>query len=300
MTKSVGIIGGGFIGNALARELNNKKYQVKVSFRSNEPENKVLGIEYYYCDVSEGSESLSGPLFNVDSLVICIPPGFKNKVGEFYASRIKTLIEAAQNQDVKQVIFTSSTGIYTKLGINNELSAIDFSQPKPKVLYDAEQAVLSSRIKNKHVLRLGGLLGGSVMGKEVRTGKSIGDSGKAVARHPGRFNVSITAENADSVVNMVMQDDVISAISRLIDQSENEQLSTSECHVFNVVSPHHPNRQSFYRTVWSQYDPARPLPPLVEGNNEQGKFVDGDKICQLLGFRYQFDNWFEAFALAKY
>lgn len=273
MTVTVGIIGGGFIGKALAAHLNREKYTVSLSYRSKKPEKPISGIEYCYCDLNEDNPQIANAMLNVDCMVICIPPGFRNGVGDFYATRIKTLLDVVHEDKVKQVIFTSSTGIYTQESKISEKTAIDTEVPKAKVLFDAEQAVLSSRVKNRHVLRLGGLLGGDAENQ----------------RHPGKFNVQLTEENADSEINMVMQDDVIKAITAIIQQPER----ASE--LYNVVSPHHPTRQSFYRRVWRQHEPRRPLPAFVTGNNKAGKWVDGDKICQELDFSYKYDNWFTAF-----
>ena len=278
--KSVGIIGGGFIGQALASLLDKQKYQVKLSFRSKRPEVTGLSISVHHCDVSveSGQTKVEADreLFKVDCLVICIPPGFKKGLGDSYTTKIQTLLEQAQNDNVKQVIFTSSIGIYDQKGKVDELSTLNLSTEKQKALYDAEQAVLNSGLKTRQVLRLAGLIGGS--------------------RHPGNFRVSLTEENINEPVNMVMQEDVVQAIALLIEQGE------SPSDVYNIVSPHHPNKQSFYRYARQKIKDQRANEPLVVsgiGRESReaftGKTVEGDRICQELGFKYQFDNLFQIY-----
>lgn len=282
MKQSVGIIGGGFIGTALAQRLNKDKYDVTLSYRSNKPELAVLDVNYEFCDVDKDSVTGGEALFQVDTLIVCIPPGFKKDMGDSYTPRIKTIINKAQNNKVKQVVFTSSIGVYSKAGINDENTELDFAVNKVKVLYDAEQEVLNSRLQYKQVLRLGGLIGGN--------------------RQPGNFRVVITEENANEPVNMVMQEDVVEAIIAVIDNafshtSSPQTGSAQSRHraIYNVVSPHHPNKQSFYRYARQQADTLIATEIVSNPNITEGRLVKGDLITQELGFSYKHDNFFESF-----
>ncbi|MDA8621430.1 NAD(P)H-binding protein [Psychrosphaera sp.] len=279
MKQRVGIIGGGFIGTALAQSLNKDKYDVTLSYRSNKPESTILGVDYDFCDVERNSIIGGEALFKVDSLIVCIPPGFKKDMGDSYTPRIKTIINQAQNSKVKQVVFTSSIGIYSKAGINDENAELDMSVNKVKVLYDAEQAVLNSRLQYKQVLRLGGLIGGN--------------------RQPGNFKVVITKDNANEPVNMVMQEDVVGAITCLIDDalspSQTESAQSQHKAVYNVVSPHHPNKQSFYRYARQQANTLTNSEIVGNPNNVEGRLVKGDLITKALNFKYKHDNFFESF-----
>ena len=277
MKQRVGIIGGGFIGNALAQSLNKDKYDVTLSYRSNKPELAILDVNYEFCDVDRDSVTGGEALFQVDSLIVCIPPGFKKDMGDSYTPRIKTIINKAQNSKVKQVVFTSSIGIYSKAGINDENTELDFSVNKVKVLYDAEQEVLNSRLQYKQVLRLGGLIGGS--------------------RQPGNFRVVITEENANEPVNMVMQEDVVQAIIAVIDDAFSQTSPQSKHQaIYNVVAPHHPNKQSFYRYARQQADTLTTTEIIGNPITTEGRVVKGDLITQKLNFSYQHDNFFESFS----
>lgn len=278
--KTVGIIGSGFIGKALAEYLNARKYQVKLSFRSNRPELSTSSISVHHCDVKEqdGKVYLDADtsLFMVDVLVICIPPGFKKGLGDSYTAKTLSLLNEAQKQGVKQVVFTSSIGIYTQTGKVSELSTLTLDTPKAKALFNAEQAILNSGLKNKHVLRLAGLIGAN--------------------RHPGRFRVALTDENANEPVNMVMQNDVVMAIAQVIEAPEEASA------IYNIVSPHHPAKQAFYRYARQRLNDERVNEPLIvsdKGRSAEsslvGKVVEGDLICQELGFTYEYDNLYSIF-----
>lgn len=276
--QRVGIIGGGFIGTALAEALvtnqsDEQKYQVFLSYRTSRQKLTNSAINQAYCDASGETLDAEETLFNVDSLVICIPPGFKKGLGDSYSTKIKSLVERGYFSGVKQIIFTSSIGIYPEGGEVDENTALDLSTDKAKALYSAEQEVLTSRVKNKQVVRLAGLIG--------------------KGRHPGRFKVKLTSDNADEPVNMVTQDDVVAAITLLLRQGD----ILNKGDVFNVVAPHHPSKQSFYRTARQQLKDERINEPVIVPSRSNtgavprvGKRVTGDKICRELGFNYQTDN----------
>lgn len=276
--QRVGIIGGGFIGTALAEALvtnqsDEQKYRVFLSYRTSRQKLTNSAISQAYCDVSSDTLDADEALFNVDSLVICIPPGFKKGLGDSYSTKIKSLVEKSYFSGVKQIIFTSSIGIYPEGGEVDENTPLDLSTDKAKALYSAEQEVLTSRVKNKQVVRLAGLIGTS--------------------RHPGRFKVKLTADNADEPVNMVTQDDVVAAITLLLRQYD----ISNKGDVFNVVAPHHPSKQSFYRMARQQLQDERVNEPVIVPSRSNtgaaksvGKRVAGDQICRELGFKYQTDN----------
>ena len=276
--QRVGIIGGGFIGKALAESLNEEKYEVKLSFRSNKPEIAKSNVELVYCNVGESEVEADSTLFNVDSLVICIPPGFKKGLGDYYAPKIKSILKLAQIGGVSHVIFTSSIGIYTESHKVDEFTELTLGSDKAKALYNAEQAVISSGLNCVQVIRLGGLIGGE--------------------RHPGRFKVKLTQDNANERVNMVLQDDVVAALTLLIDNANTtRQLSQGEksAATYNLVSPHHPTKQVFYRYARQQLGDIRAQEPIMsfKGDNAKTeKQVSGQLICETLGFNYQYDSLF--------
>jgi len=269
MTKlpRVSIIAGGYLGSRLADKLIEQKYSVKVSFRSNAPKPSLNSVEYQHCEVSNGVVTAQDSLFDCDCLVICIPPGFKKGMGDFYAPGIEALLKRAQSQGVNHVIYTSSIGIYPQAGVFDELSDLSFDNSKSKVLRDAECRVLDSRVKNKHVLRLAGLIG--------------------EGRHPGDFRVSLDKLNHDGRANLVMIDDVVDAIAHLISKPDTDSL------VYNLCASHTPSKQSVYRYA-KQLKGIETPSPMREIESAPKRRIDGERICRETEFRYQHRNLFKA------
>lgn len=267
LTKTVSIIAGGYLGTRLAQNLKQQKYQVNVSFRTNEPKPIITEVNYYPMQFVDNQLEGDMALFECDTMVICIPPGFKSGLADSYPATISALVEKAETSGVKHIIFTSSTGIYTKSQRNDEFSEFDLSQYKTKVLHDAESSVLKSRVKYKHVLRLAGLMG--------------------KGRAPGRFNIAIDASNASQLVNMVMIDDVVKAISCFIGQPVSEEA------VYNVVSPNHPTKQDFYRFAQLHSKNTSNTKPVV-ATRRTSKWICGDLIELHSSFRYRHRDLFGA------
>ena len=268
--RTVSIVAGGYLGQRLARHLVENKYKVKLSYRTKAPEVEVFGTEHFSCVLTEGTLEYDKGLFDADCLVICIPPGFKQGVADFYPLHIKLLLQEGQNAGCRQVIFTSSIGIYPQSGDFREKSQFTMQGEKQKCLLQAELAVLASCVKYKQVLRLAGLIG--------------------PGRHPGRFRVSLGSESAQTCVNMVLVQDVVEAIHQLIDQPD------TPSSVYNLVSPHHPSKQAFYRFARQSLglDVGALSTVAIEDAFVIPKRVSGALIAQETDFRYQYSKLFEA------
>jgi len=267
MTKTVSIVAGGYLGQRLADALVYDKYRVKLSYRSKPPKQQVYDQKWFYCELNHGQLNYDKDLLGTDCLVICIPPGFKQGLGEFYPTHIQALVEQAHESGVNQVIFTSSVGVYPERGIFSENYQLVPVSNKQQALFQAEQAVLTSRLKYKQVLRLAGLIGAE--------------------RHPGRFKVNLNGERMAAPVNMVMVEDVVNAIKQLIAHPD------SPSNLYNLVAPHHPAKSTFYRFAKQQLgtldDDLKQVKSPV-----QGKTVDGSKIEAETDFVYSHRDLYKA------
>jgi len=102
-------------------------------------------------------------------------------------------------------------------------------------------------------------------------------------RHPGRFLANKTeVANGQSAVNLVHLEDVVSAITLLLQ-------SSGEGRTYNICAPGHPKRSVFYPQM------ARELglkaPEFAQQNQGSGgKVIDGSLICRELGFDYQYPD----------
>ena len=101
-------------------------------------------------------------------------------------------------------------------------------------------------------------------------------------RHPGRFFAGKTAPDGEHGVNLVHLEDVIGAITLLLQAPKGG-------HIYNICAPAHPARNVFYPQM------ARLLglePPQFRNSLDsgKGKIIDGSRICNELGFEYQYPD----------
>lgn len=266
--KKVTIIGLGWVGLPLAQALLAKGIQV-VGTKTT-PDGieaaRGVGIECYSlkltpeleCDADDLTQLMEGS----DALVILLPPSKVNV--EHYVSAIETLVNSAIIFNVPKVIFTSSTAVYGEQnGEMTEDSPLEGVTASAQALIDAENWLHQLPNISVDILRLAGLVGEK--------------------RHAGRFLAGKTGvKGAMQPVNMVHQDDVIEAILALLNQPEGG-------HIYNLCAPIHPTRQAFYTQA------AKSLglvpPEFIDPVNEpEGKVINGNRICQEIGFEYQYPN----------
>lgn len=91
-----------------------------------------------------------------------------------------------------------------------------------------------------------------------------------------------TAPDGEHGVNLVHLEDVIGAITLLLQAPKGG-------HIYNICAPAHPARNVFYPQM------ARLLglePPQFRNSLDsgKGKIIDGSRICNELGFEYQYPD----------
>lgn len=254
--KRVAIIGLGWLGMPLAEQLAANGWQVKGTKRQAAEHS---AIEIFPFELSHFADEKLAPLFDVDAMVINIPP---SKIApEVYLAGCKGLVERGILQKVKQVIFVSTTGVYPQsTGHFDERSATDQSNLTAQL----EQQLLALPIQ-VDILRLAGLVGCN--------------------RHPVRYLAGKKdLKNADQPVNLVHQTDCIRAIELLLNKPNGSR-------IFNLVAPLHPTRQAYYSEMAQKFE----LPDLQfsADNAPVVRVISGEKICNTLGFEYRYPDPFE-------
>lgn len=277
MTKSVSIIGCGWVGKALAQQLKGNDYHVLASYRSQTTQANLVALdinaksltlpldEAGFLACGDDERHTSHALFQVDVMVIAIPPQLKKGQTD-YAKKVNQLVALAEKGCVKTIVFLNSTAIYNGLhGEVDELSQLDLEAAKVAPLYEAEQAVKQFSGQS-YILRLAGLVGPK--------------------RHPGRFlQLKREFANANSQVNLVHQADVVNIIELLSEQQPKQNHSVT----YDVVSQTHADRRTYYRTAAK----ALNLPePYFNDENEAGigKKVRGLALRSAIAYDYVFDD----------
>ncbi len=266
VSPSVGIIGCGWLGKALATNLLKKGASVLAT--SSKPDNvdklNQQGISALQLTLpSDKAQLLEHDIFTKKILVIAITPQLKQGRAD-YADKIAQLVNSArQGGVVQRIILISSTAIYHGLERSvTEESSLNMTIEKVKIFNAAEQAVLNfseQGSKQGTVIRLAGLVGPE--------------------RHPGRFILANkTLSNSSAPVNLIHQSDAVGIIESIM-QVESPQ------GIFNGVSDTHVSKQQYYQAA------AKALmlePPIFsqEKADVTTRIVSGEKAKHVLGYKF--------------
>ena len=279
---SVGIIGCGWLGSALAQQLIKEGVAV-LATRSNSDNAAQLqseGVEAKVLSLPADQGRLnSHVIFNQQCLVIAITPQFRQGRLD-YAEKVQQLVVGAKaSSSVEKIILLSSSAIYNGLsGLVDENNKLDFSADKVSLLSQAEQAVLlfnesNDKLTNRngYVLRLSGLVGPS--------------------RHPGKFLLNgRMLKSPQAIVNLIHQKDAVGLIQVLL---------TSDLvgGIFNGVSPTQVTKKQYYQAAATAL--KLPVPVFEEDamlSGDKPKIVSGTKTQTTLNYRFVYADllkWLE-------
>lgn len=284
---SVGIVGCGWLGSALAHQLKAQGVAV-LATRSNIENTEQLksqGVDTaVLCLPADQALLNSHPIFKQQCLVIAITPQFRQGRVD-YAEKVKQLVESAKAGNcVEQIILLSSSAIYNGLsGQVDEGIELDLSADKVSVLNDAEQAVLNFNVNSDiesnanlakriaYVLRLSGLVGPN--------------------RHPGKFLLNgRMLKSPQAIVNLIHQHDAIGLIHALLQ-------SDIQGGIFNGVSSTQVTKKQYYQAAAIALQ--LPAPSFEESNlasASEPKIVSATKTRSELNYSFVYDdllNWLD-------
>ncbi|HHQ4517945.1 TPA: NAD-dependent epimerase/dehydratase family protein, partial [Aeromonas veronii] len=255
-------------GLPLARALLAAGKQVAVTVSSTE---KVARLQGEGIDAHPLTISAEMPVADqqapwpipCESLVICVPP---SKTDD-YPQAVAKACALAKASGTRRVLFVSATSVW---GAGQQ----EGEEPQPRHargerMLAAEQAVLAAGFEVVMIVRPSGLYGPD--------------------RHPGRFLAGKTLDGGAQSVNLVHLDDVVAACILLLERGKDGD-------VFNLSAPVHPRREQFYPFAARQQ--GLPVPVFIE---PAGEFqpIDGQLICQQMGFNYRWPDpahWFAELA----
>jgi nucleoside-diphosphate-sugar epimerase len=263
MSKTISIIGCGWLGLPLSAFLVEKRFAVKGSTTRSEKLSllKKNGITPFQIKIGDTLEGKNIDLFfQSEILIINIPPGRRrSNVENIHPNEIKNLIEAAALGDVKKVVFVSSTGVY---GNSNNIIT-EQEPPNPisssgKALFQIEKFLQKDKRFQTTILRMAGLVGGDRKAGQFLAGKK-------------------NVQNGAAPVNLVHRDDCIEIIYQVIKQELWNE-------VFNVCSDGHPTRKDFYikQAKKQGFEP----PQFAEGDESSFKIVSNEKLKKALNYTF--------------
>jgi len=263
MSKRIAILGLGWLGLPLAKQLHEKGCKITGSTTSSEKLMQLLQSRLAVRIIKVTKNNIQGNWKNfiqdIDTLIINIPPAKKDKANENYEFQLKQIADRCDSS--LKVIFVSSTSVYG----NNSLIASEDSPTRPSKT-SGNQVLAAERIIQAHfgsnaaIVRFAGLFGPD--------------------RHPGRFLKANTAlVNPNGKINLIHLEDCIALITAIIEKDAYGE-------IYNGCSDEHPTRADFYtKAAYALimeapvYDPT--LPPV-------GKIVSNEKSKNKLGLIYKY------------
>ncbi|HSY61952.1 MAG TPA: NAD(P)-binding domain-containing protein [Cytophaga sp.] len=238
----ISIIGCGWLGLPLAKHLAEEGHAVSGSTTRAE---RIMEIEAVGANAfqlkAENSKWLEVGLtdfLECDVLIIAIPPGTKRNPDSSHAEEVQSLMHVISDAkiNIQKIIYISSTSIYKNSNrVVTEADVVEEADAENKILFRAEKYIQSGKIKDKIILRLGGLTGYDRMLARFFAGKS-------------------ELAGGNEPVNLIHRDDVIAVILFLLKRE-------SGSIVLNVCSPQHPSRKDFYTELCERFALVQPIFP---------------------------------------
>lgn len=259
-SKKVAVLGAGWLGFALAEQLQIQGRPVHVSSRSALTVEMLENFGFAGAFRVELPEVLPGAFFDdVSHLVLTLPPGGRQlgaEATERYLHAIQALFPVFVERPKLNIVFCSSTGVYGDArGEVDELTPLDPNTHSSRAVAAAERTLelFADRLT---ILRFAGLVG--------------------PRRHPGNFyggkNRSIPQSAAP--VNLVHQADAVNALLLALSND-------LPAGVYNVCAAAHPSKGEFYQAA------ANTLKLATSGGDGSG--IDGKTVssAKLRGHGWQ-------------
>ena len=227
MSKSISILGCGWLGLPLGKYFSDKGYAVKGSTTKEEKLPILIGngIEAFRIQLNPQVVGKNVDNFlNSETLLINIPPRISHQKVDAHVEQISNLLTYVMQSSIKNIIYISSTSVYPEL--NRKVFEEDVITPEQSAnptMIKAEKLLLGlwkESAVNLTILRCGGLMG--------------------YDRIPAKYFSGLKGlTTGDIQVNYVHRDDVIKIIETIIENSIWNE-------TFNIVSPIHPTRKEIY------------------------------------------------------
>lgn len=266
MHNRIAILGLGWLGKALAIQLNRKGFKIKGSTTSTEKLEQLSKHPFYVGKIKTEENTIIGDwetfIEEVSILIINFPPKRIDNIETIYPAQIQQIIK--RTPKTVKVIFVSSTSVYG----TSEVPFVETEITSPikasgKAVLKAEQLLRSHFGDQLTILRLAGLIGPD--------------------RHPGKFLASKKKLNNPLVpVNLIHREDCIGLIETIINKGCFGEL-------INGCASEHPIRKTYYEKAAKLLNLEPPNFEIPE-QNLAVKIIDNSKSKMLLGYHYVYDN----------
>lgn len=264
--KQIGVLGCGWLGKALAKELLLNHYKVKgttTCLRRIETLEKA-GIKAYQIQLKPTKVigDLDDFLKGIETLILAVPPQFNKPETNLYQA-LKNVFKQYDLSNLDKLIYISSTAVFAD-GVDkiyDENSQPNNESPRGKHLIDLENLIKKQiQFYNINILRFGGLI-------------------QHQGRHPVHYlsgKEGIT--NPKAPVNLIEQKDAVGLIIKIIEKS-------SHLKIYHGVNPLHPCRKDYYI---KKAETLNLKPPVFDETEiSKGKILASDITQSELKFEYK-------------
>ena len=263
MKERIGVLGCGWLGLGLAQSYVTDDFVVHGSRQSRKDADSLQehGIYGFIVQISEKHDSgnLSEFLRGVSRLFLTFPPGLRKNPKQDFVAVIHNLLPHIHRSEVKEVVFTSSTGVYgPQQGLVTPSTVPQPQTESGRQLLEVEGILLSQDGFSTQIVRLGGLLGGD--------------------RHPVKQLAKLTVvDNPQAPINLIHKADAIGLLRHLADQAPWQS-------IYHGVAPWHPTKQDFYEQAAKEMQ--LPLPKFAIEPGNTNKVVTDPKVETFFGYPF--------------
>ncbi|TCK67694.1 nucleoside-diphosphate-sugar epimerase [Winogradskyella wandonensis] len=264
--NSISVIGCGWLGLPLAKQLVSLNYLVKGSTTSRIKLSNLenIGISPFLIELNESNIKGNIEEFLKDSevLIINIPPGIRKNPNKNHVAEIAQLMSYVEKSTVKYVLYVSSTSVYADafpFPTITEQTPPNGTLKSAKQLIEIEKSLKENTNFKTTILRFSGLFDAN--------------------RHPGKIlSGREDIQNPEAPVNLIHKDDCIGIIQSIIEKQFWDA-------TLNASFPYHPTKKEYYTNYCQKHNLQ--LPKFQTGNTSKGKIIDGSLLAQLLKYEYQ-------------
>lgn len=270
---SVLIIGAGWLGRPLAKQLSASNHTVHVtnSSHTSTEESLELGLSAHPLQLPlPSTQSLASLIeqLQIEVVIGCITPGFRRSATpdwDSYANNWQQICKAAKQGGATKVIMISSTAVYPSVSKDMKeedanlalaTGSNDFSD-KSLALLQAEQRVIDSGM-DYVVIRCSGLV------DEVR--------------HPSRFATRLRSVSRNAPANMLHRVDAVGVVEFAMNHIKHG--------ILNASTPSTCDKAQFYQAAIQSKQLDISLPEIVDTPDKR---IDSSKSVTL-GYHYQYQH----------
>ncbi|MFD0862884.1 SDR family oxidoreductase [Sungkyunkwania multivorans] len=268
-TKHIAILGCGWLGLPLAKELIEKGHRISGTTTSADKLAilEAAGISPFLVELTEKEirGDLETFLNSAQILVIDIPPKLRGLNSESFVKKIQHLIPYIEASSVEKVLFISSTSVYADDTLFSEVDEDTLPHPiseSGKQLLVVERLLKANLHFETSILRFGGLIGNGRHPIKQLAGKS-------------------QLKNPNAPVNLIHIDDAIGIIVAILKKDKWGTL-------LNAVAPFHEEKERYYEKMASIYNLSTPI--YDSETPSKGKKIGSKSINDILSYTFKVKN----------